>query len=88
MLLLVSLSSQCLMTYHGSITDNALDHLICIDARKSFQDEALLRADDGSRLPQRDVSSLMEAHSDRDRARQGHHADAVDVLNAALGRAL
>ena len=90
---LTTIWSQCLMTsLMGLITDNALDHLICIDTWKgnSKMKPCFAAVRDGQRKVTSNemYESLMEARSDRDRAKtEAIMRDAVDVLNAALGQA-
>ena len=89
---LTTIWSQCLMTsLMGLITDNALDHLICIDTWKgnSKMKPCFAAVRDGQRKVTNNemYQSLMEARSDRDRAKtEAIMRDAVDVLNAALGQ--
>ena len=89
---LTTIWSQCLMTsLMGLITDNALDHLICIDTWKgnSKMKPCFAAVRDGQRKVTSNemYESLMEARSDRDRAKtEAIMRDAVDVLNAALGQ--
>jgi len=76
----------------GLITDNALDHLICIDTWKgnSKMKPCFAAVRDGQRKVTSNemYQALMEARSDRDREKtESIMRDAVDVLNAALGQA-
>ena len=90
---LTTIWSQCLMTsLMGLITDNALDHLICIDTWKgnSKMKPCFAAVRDGQRKVTSNemYQALMEARSDRDREKtESIMRDAVDVLNAALGQA-
>jgi len=90
---LTTIWSQCLMTsLMGLITDNALDHLICIDTWKgnSKMKPCFAAVRDGQRKVTSNemYQALMEARSDRDREKTERiMRDAVDVLNAALGQA-
>ena len=89
---LTTIWSQCLMTsLMGLITDNAIDHLICIDTWKgnSKMKPCFAAVRDGQRKVTSNemYQSLMDARSDRDRAKtEAIMRDAVDVLNAALGQ--
>jgi len=89
---LTTIWSQCLMTsLMGLITDNALDHLICIDTWKgnSKMKPCFAAVRDGQRKVTNNemYQALMEARSDRDREKTERiMRDAVDVLNAALGQ--
>ena len=89
---LTTIWSQCLMTsLMGLITDNALDHLICIDTWKgnSKMKPCFAAVRDGQRKVTSNemYQSLMDARSDRDRAKtEAIMRDAVDVLNAGLGQ--
>ena len=89
---LTTIWSQCLMTsLMGLITDNALDHLICIDTWKgnSKMKPCFAAVRDGNRKVTNNemYQALMEARSDRDREKTERiMRDAVDVLNASLGQ--
>ena len=89
---LTTIWSQCLMTsLMGLITDNALDHLICIDTWKgnSKMKPCFAAVRDGNRKVTSNemYQALMEARSDRDREKTERiMRDAVDVLNASLGQ--
>jgi len=89
---LTTIWSQCLMTsLMGLITDNALDHLICIDTWKgnSKMKPCFAAVRDGQRKVTSNemYQALMEARSDRDREKTERiMRDAVDVLNASLGQ--
>ena len=89
---LTTIWSQCLMTsLMGLITDNAIDHLICIDTWKgnSMKRPCFAAVRDGQRKVTSNemYQSLLEARSDGDLAKtEAIMRDAVDVLNAALGQ--
>ena len=89
---LTTIWSQCVMTsLMGLISDNAIDHLICIDTWKgnSKMKPCFAAVRDGQRKVTSNemYQSLMDARSDRDRAKtEAIMRDAVDVLNAALGQ--
>nr|BDD45518.1 hypothetical protein 29 [Paracoccaceae bacterium] len=89
---LTTIWSQCLMTsLMGLVTDNAIDHLISIDTWKgnSKMKPCFAAVRDGQRKVTNNemYQSLMDARSDRDRAKtEAIMRDAVDVLNAALGQ--
>lgn len=87
---LTTIWSQCLMTsLMGLITDNALDHLICIDTWKgnSKMKPCFAAVRDGNRKVSSNemYQALMEARSDRDREKtETIMRDAIEVINAAL----
>lgn len=89
---LTTIWSQCLMTsLMGLITDNALDHLICIETWKgnSKMKPCFAAVRDGNRKVTNNemYQALMEARSDRDlKKTESIMRDAVDVLNASLGQ--
>lgn len=87
---LTTIWSQCLMTsLMGLITDNALDHLICIDTWKgnSKMKPCFAAVRDGNRKVTNNemYEALMEARSDRDREKtETIMRDAIEVINAGL----
>ena len=87
---LTTIWSQCLMTsLMGLITDNALDHLICIDTWKgnSKMKPCFAAVRDGNRKVSSNemYQALMEARSDRDREKtESIMRDAIEVINAGL----
>lgn len=87
---LTTIWSQCLMTsLMGLITDNALDHLICIDTWKgnSKMKPCFAAVRDGNRKVSSNemYQALMEARSDRDREKtETIMRDAIEVINAGL----
>ena len=87
---LTTIWSQCLMTsLMGLVTDNALDHLICIDTWKgnSKMKPCFAAVRDGNRKVTNNemYEALMEARSDRDREKtESIMRDAIEVINAGL----
>jgi len=89
---LTTIWSQCLLTsLMGLVADDAVTRLICIDTWKgnSKMKPCFAAVRDGNRKVTNNemYQALMEARSDRDRAKtETIMRDAVDVLNSALGQ--